>query len=41
MWFLEFPNLLDMIHQVSSIDILHNKVKPVLEEKKQYMSVII
>lgn len=30
---LKLPNLLDLIHQVSSIDVLHHKIQSILEDR--------
>lgn len=32
---LELADLLDLIHEISSVDVLHNKIQPVLEDKAE------
>lgn len=38
MWLLELADLLDMVHKVSSVYILHHKVQPVLEHTRDNIS---
>lgn len=35
LWLLEFAHTLDMIHKVSSVDVLHHKVQPILDNTKK------
>lgn len=35
LWLLKLAHSLDMIHEVSSVNVLHHKVKPILEKKKE------
>jgi len=35
-WLLEFSTLLDLEHEVSTIDIFHNEVESVLQQNRRY-----
>lgn len=35
LWLFEFAHTLDVIHKISAVDVLHNKVQPILDLKKR------